>query len=55
MKKVTKLILMPVLPNLQFGSCEYQHFQCEKKQFFLVFPKKMLIFAAEKDLVAIRS
>lgn len=20
----------PVLPNLQFGSCEYQHFQCEK-------------------------
>jgi hypothetical protein len=29
----------PVLPNLQFGSGEYEHLQCEKKrQLFLLYP-----------------
>lgn len=46
-----KVFFLPVLPNLQFGSCEYQHFQCEKNNSSLFFRKKCLYLLLKKTLL----
>ena len=46
--------IISVLADLQSARQEYQHFNAENTRFVLAFPKKTTIFAAEKELVAMR-